>query len=193
MLVEKFEARMLHLENRLFQAEETINNQDMRINKQNILIDNQNILIDKQKFSIEQNKFYINKTLFKIQKTEHNANLAQETANNAHNMIAQVQIAIQTAQDGVDYLVKYTKDIDRLAHHTMNSLNNLKNSYSWRSISIFERVLRKIKQKIKRPIVSIPIKEDIIKERPIEESPMEAYINIESPRAKEIYENLNHR
>jgi len=169
MLVEKFEARMLYLENRLYKAEETINNQ--------------NIQIDSQRLQIDSQRFYLNKILSKVKNVE-------ESANNAHNRISYLQTAIQTAQDGVDYLVRYTRDIDIFVHHTMNSLNNLKNSYSWRGIYIFEKVLKKIKQKAKSK-QSIKV-DNIIDNKVSEQEPnKEAYINIESSRAAEIYEKLN--
>jgi len=184
MLVQKFEARMLHLENELNQAKESINNQNLRINQQHLRVDNQEI-------NIKQNKFYIHKVLLQIQEAKNIATTAKETAGHIYNRMSHIETAIKTAQDGVDYLVKYTKDIDIFAHHIMNSLNNLKNSYSWRGISIFEKVLKKIKRKIKTKTKKIiePIKNQEDREEEI----IESYINIESPRAKEIYENLNHR
>jgi|GEM_PF-2623246 len=189
MLVEKFEARMLYLEQRLYNAEITIANQDIK------LTNNSN--------NIENNSFYIERVLSLLKRDRGEIKTAQDTANSAHHALAHLQNAIKTAQDGVDYLVRYTQDIDKFAHHIAdaigqinNSIDNMKNSYSWRGLTFIERGLKKIKRALRKkgvPIIT-PIEEESI-EKTIE---MEKSIKIEdkniefnSQRAKEIYEKLN--
>jgi len=169
MLVEKFEARLLDLENKLNIAHNSI-------------------MIQQQEIEQYSNLF-IKRTLSISQQLRNLASVIENTSND-------INIKMKVAQDKVDFILQYAKNIDEFAHHINKNFNNIKNSFTWRGLYIFERVARKIKREIGKSINTKKIKElkpDIkIEDSSIVEITKENIeVLIQTDNARKIYQRLS--
>jgi len=175
MLVEKFEARLL----------------DMQIELNNLksIGEKNHQAIVKTQQDIEQHSNFIQRTLTIAKQARIKANIAQDIIN---TQIKYLNNKIKIAQDGVDFTLKYSQDIHYLINQVSNNLNNIRNSYTWRGLSLFERGAKKIKRKLNKKVESntITVSDvDIIDDSNC--IIVEKNRELNTKRAEDIYQRLN--
>jgi O-antigen chain-terminating methyltransferase len=195
MLVEKFEARLLAMESEL----SSLNSVNQKQQKE----------IEQNLSSIKEHAYFIEKTLSIAKVAKDSVNIAQGGVNALMVRIDDTINRVKTAQDGVDYTLQYARDVENFAKHIENfthsinhnltiQLNSIKNSFTWRGLSLFERGAKKIKRKLTKvesittPTIEATSSEPIIV-KSIDNLDLKdkSDIEINSKRAEDIYTRLN--